>query len=193
MAERGANLQIYLKKHSRLEQSMIEAGLAIPESQVTYMTDEIMKTYPADKVDTVQQLLKVRRKLNVLMPSHSKSKTKEKSILIIDTDIPRTFSYIEALTDERKQKLTQILQAFTMYRPDIGYVQGMSYVAAMLLLHTDNPFMTFVMFCTLMTKFPILPFFNFNDVLIRKIMQLYKQIFAYNLPELCEHFELEGI
>jgi hypothetical protein len=24
-------------------------------------------------------------------------------------------------------------------------------------------------------------------------MQLYKQVFAYNLPELCEHFELESI
>lgn len=44
-----------------------------------------------------------------------------------------------------------------------------------------------------MTKYPILPFYNFNDVLIRKIMQLYKQVFAYNLPELCEHFELEGV
>jgi hypothetical protein len=80
-----------------------------------------------------------------------------------------------------------------MYRPDIGYVQGMSYVAAMLLIHTKDEFMTFVTFCTLMTKYPILPFYNFDDVLIRKIMQLYKQVFAYNLPELCEHFELEGI
>lgn len=53
--------------------------------------------------------------------------------------------------------------------------------------------MTFVTFCNLMTKYPILPFYNFNDVLIRKIMQLYKQVFAYNLPELCEHFELEGV
>jgi hypothetical protein len=69
----------------------------------------------------------------------------------------------------------------------------MSYVGAMLLLHTGDPFMTFVMFCTLITKWPILPFFSFNDVLIRKIMQLYKQVFAFNLPDLCEHFELEGI
>ncbi len=80
-----------------------------------------------------------------------------------------------------------------MYRPDIGYVQGMSYVAAMLLMYMKDPFMSFVTFCNLMTKYPILPFYNFNDILIRKIMQLYKQVFAYNLPELCEHFELEGI
>jgi len=70
----------------------------------------------------------------------------------------------------------------------------MSYVAAMILIHTNSDeLITFVSFCTLMTKYPILPFFQFNDVLIRKIMQLYKQVFAYNLPELCEHFELESI
>ena len=57
----------------------------------------------------------------------------------------------------------------------------------------NDPFMTFVTFSNLVTKFPILPFYTFNDVLIRKIMQLYKQVFAYNLPELCEHFELENI
>ena len=80
-----------------------------------------------------------------------------------------------------------------MYRPDIGYVQGMSYVAATFLLFMDNEYQSFVTFCNLMTKYPIMPFYSFNDVLVRKIMQLYKQVFAYNLPELCEHFELENI
>jgi len=37
-------------------------------------------------------------------------------------------------------KLHRILEAFTMYRPDIGYVQGMSYVAAVLLLFMENEY-----------------------------------------------------
>ena len=80
-----------------------------------------------------------------------------------------------------------------MFRPDIGYVQGMSYVAATLLLYMGDEFQSFVTFCNLMTKYPIMPFYTFNDVLVRKVMQLYKTVFAYNLPELCEHFELENI
>jgi len=80
-----------------------------------------------------------------------------------------------------------------MYRPDIGYVQGMSYVAAVLLLFMDNEYQSFVTFCNLMTKYPIMPFYSFNDVQVRKIMQLYKTVFAHNLPELCEHFELENV
>ena len=121
---------------------------------------------------------------------------REKSIQIIDTDIPRTFPRLAGLFQTggpHHRKLYRILEAFTMYRPDIGYVQGMSYVAATLLLFMDNEYQSFVTFSNLMTKYPIMPFYSFNDVLVRKIMQLYKQVFAYNLPELCEHFELENI
>lgn len=126
----------------------------------------------------------------------TKHQARERSILIIDTDIPRTFPKLGGIFQEEgiyNEKLRRILEAFTMYRPDIGYVQGMSYVAATLLLYMDNEYQSFVTFCNMMTKYPIMPFYSFNDVLVRKILQIYKQIFAYNLPELCEHFELENI
>ena len=132
------------------------------------------------------------------VPSNENSKylAREKSICIIDTDIPRTFPKLAGVFQKggaHNEKLHRILEAFTMYRPDIGYVQGMSYVAANLLLFMENEYQSFVTFCNLMTKYPLMPFFSFNDVLVRKIMQLYKHVFAYNLPELCEHFELENI
>lgn len=126
----------------------------------------------------------------------NKPQARERSILIIDTDIPRTFPKLGGIFQTEgiyNDKLIRILEAFTMYRPDIGYVQGMSYVAATLLLFMDNEYQSFVTFCNMMTKYPIMPFYSFNDVLVRKIMQVYKQLFAYNLPELCEHFELENI
>lgn len=33
------------------------------------------------------------------------------------------------------ESLLKILKAFAMYRPDIGYVQGMSYLAGLVLLY----------------------------------------------------------
>eukprot|EP00352_Strombidinopsis_acuminata_P005412 CAMPEP_0176357508 /NCGR_PEP_ID=MMETSP0126-20121128/14821_1 /TAXON_ID=141414 ORGANISM="Strombidinopsis acuminatum, Strain SPMC142" /NCGR_SAMPLE_ID=MMETSP0126 /ASSEMBLY_ACC=CAM_ASM_000229 /LENGTH=170 /DNA_ID=CAMNT_0017711141 /DNA_START=990 /DNA_END=1502 /DNA_ORIENTATION=+ len=69
----------------------------------------------------------------------------------------------------------------------------MSYVAATLLLYMGDDYLAFVTFCNMMTKQPIMPFYTFNDILVKKIMQLYKQVFAYNLPDLCEQFELENI
>jgi len=67
--------------------------------------------------------MKLRKKLSMLISLKSESKTRERSILIIDTDIPRTFSNVPNFkSPETTDFLQRILQAFTMYRPDIGYV-----------------------------------------------------------------------
>mmetsp|Transcript_32955 Transcript_32955/g.24265 ORF Transcript_32955/g.24265 Transcript_32955/m.24265 type:complete len:84 (+) Transcript_32955:1225-1476(+) len=70
-------------------------------------------------------------------------------------------------------RLQRILEAFTILRPDIGYVQGMSYVAATLLLYMEEH-LAFVLFSNMITKYPILPFYTFADIQVRKIMQLFK-------------------
>jgi hypothetical protein len=68
----------------------------------------------------------------------------------------------------------------------------MSYIAAILLVYMDeHP--AFVTFCNMVTKFPIMPFYSFNDPHVRKILQLFKQVLQHNLPELCEHLETENI
>jgi len=69
----------------------------------------------------------------------------------------------------------------------------MSYVAAILLLHMEEAWPSFVAFTNIATRYPIMPFYAFDEILVRKAMQIYKHAFAYNLPELCEHFELEKI
>lgn len=57
---------------------------------------------------------------------------------MIEVDLARTFSaegrFREAVWQE---SLRQVLEAFLHYRPELGYVQGMSFLAAVLLSHTD--------------------------------------------------------
>lgn len=65
-------------------------------------------------------------------------KSREESIKIIENDIPRTFSK-EAPGFFSKdgvyyEKCLSVLEAFAIYRPDIGYVQGMSYICGLLML-----------------------------------------------------------
>lgn len=94
---------------------------------------------------------------------------------------------------EHHDSLLRILQAFAMYRPDIGYVQGMSYLAGMMLLYSQDEYKGFLNFSNLMLKYPIMPFFTFNDEFVTKVLQLFKQLFQINLPDLCDHFEMEEI
>lgn len=130
MAERGVVLRELLKEQSALEQKLIEAGSEVPK-------EFEVKPDPTETNFTIlKALFKVRKKLKMLISMKPESKSREKSILIIDTDIPRTFSSVEGFqSDKNCADLAKVLRAFAMYRPDVGYVQGMSYVAGMLLMH----------------------------------------------------------
>ena len=77
MAQRGTILKTLLKKQSAAEQLIIEETGSLP-----------------DQLDKEQHitLIKIRKKLKLLLTN-----TREKSILIIDTDVPRTFASISAL------------------------------------------------------------------------------------------------
>lgn len=86
-----------------------------------------------------------------------------------------------------------MLRSFAIFRPDIGYVQGMNYLAAMVLLYLRECTPSFVTFANLMVKYPVMPFYTFNEEFVQKALQLFKQLFQINLPELCDHFEEEEI
>lgn len=67
------------------------------------------------------------------------------------------------------EQLRRILEAFAVHRPDVGYVQGMSYVAAVLLLYMDEH-SAFITFCNMITKYPIMPFYTFNEGQVKKAL-----------------------
>jgi len=79
-----------------------------------------------------------------------------------------------------------------MYRPDIGYVQGMSYLAGNLLLYLA-PYEAFVAFAHLINS----PFFHAFLKLDHKLMQerysIFQQCMQDNEPELAKHLQQEGI
>lgn len=54
----------------------------------------------------------------------------------LDNDLPRTFAKLGLFGEQGAfhEELKEILEVYRKYRPDIGYVQGMSYIAALLCL-----------------------------------------------------------
>ena len=64
-------------------------------------------------------------------------KDKEKSINIIELDIERTFPYLGVFRGDSPmaQDLREILRVFVISKPDIGYIQGLSFIAGILLLY----------------------------------------------------------
>lgn len=95
---------------------------------------------------------------------------KEQKIIVADLD--RTFPDVESEADSHKlyQDLLQLLSLFQVYRPDIGYVQGMSSLILTLCLVFDK-FDAFVAFCNL-----ILCDSFFNDMYC---LRMHKVAFGY--------------
>jgi len=64
---------------------------------------------------------------------------------VIEEDLHRTYSEMNIFRYGNKlyQPLKNVLTAFSLLRPDLGYVQGMSYVAGSLLLHFGSELETF--------------------------------------------------
>ena len=141
---------------------------------------------------------KIRKKLLMLIQIDSPSyqvQAREKSISLIEQDIKRTFAELSLFQEGMKchDSIKKILRAFAMYRPDIGYVQGMSYIVGIVLLYIQDEYKSFMNFSNLMLKYPIMPFYTFNEEFVTKVLQLFKQLFQINLPDLCDHFEMEEI
>jgi hypothetical protein len=73
---------------------------------------------------------------------------------LLEKDLPRTFPHLNEFFEQVQtiaESLREILHAFCAYRPEIGYVQGMSYIAGAILLHFGSPHECFKVFCNLMT------------------------------------------
>ena len=115
---------------------------------------------------------------------------KEKSINLIDLDIERTFPYMGVFKKDSQlgENLKEILRIFVVARPDIGYVQGLSYIAGTLLLHMEK-FQAFVCFMNIILSPNILPFYLLDEKNIKKRLDLFYDIFKINLPELFDHFK----
>eukprot|EP00474_Spongospora_subterranea_P005944 CRZ06402.1 hypothetical protein [Spongospora subterranea] len=84
----------------------------------------------------------------------SDSCSREDSMNLIEIDVPRTFPDLQFFHGEGplKTPLINILRTYVSFRPDVGYTQGMSYIAAMLLLNVDSEYHAFQALANLLNR-----------------------------------------
>ena len=87
--------------------------------------------------------------------------------------------------------LRGMLETFTMSRPDTGYVQGMIYVAGILLINLE-PYKAFVLIVSIISSPLLLSFYRLDQVGIERRCKLFRLLLRPNLSELTDHFETKG-
>ncbi|XP_039997469.1 TBC1 domain family member 14 [Xiphias gladius] len=88
--------------------------------------------------------------------------------------------------------LHSILGAYTCYRPDVGYVQGMSFIAAVLILNLDTAD-AFIAFANLLNKPCQMAFFRVDHSLMLTYFAAFEVFFEENLPKLFAHFKKNNL
>uniref|UniRef100_A0A8C6SM13 Rab-GAP TBC domain-containing protein n=1 Tax=Neogobius melanostomus TaxID=47308 RepID=A0A8C6SM13_9GOBI len=88
--------------------------------------------------------------------------------------------------------LHSVLGAYTCYRPDIGYVQGMSFIAAVLILNLEEAD-AFITFANLLNKPCQMAFFRVDHELMLKYFAAFEVFFEENLPRLFNHFQCNNL
>jgi len=119
---------------------------------------------------------------------YSRERSAQKSI---NLDLPRTFpelTFFHVESSPLQGQLRELLEAYVCFRPDIGYTQGMSYLAAGLLLYMD-PCDAFISFCNLLHRSCFLSFFSMKLPDVQIYLQTHQRLFKSELLVLYEHFE----
>uniref|UniRef100_A0A9J2P5X1 Rab-GAP TBC domain-containing protein n=1 Tax=Ascaris lumbricoides TaxID=6252 RepID=A0A9J2P5X1_ASCLU len=112
--------------------------------------------------------------------SLNQSVNRESTVELIHLDVSRTFPTLGIFQKGGPyyDLLLKLLGAYVCYRPDVGYVQSMSFVAAVLLLQMD-PYDAFIAFANLLNRplqVSLFTFLRFGHVGLK---QLVKDVYAF--------------
>ncbi|XP_954951.1 uncharacterized protein TA03610 [Theileria annulata] len=123
---------------------------------------------------------------------------------IINIDVPRlsnyslisfrTFPELKVFNKESQNQLHRILSAYGNYQPEIGYCQGMNFVAGLLLLVSGfNEKEAFVAFVGLMNEFKLLEFYKPSFPVIKLYTAGFENLLKRLSPQLYDHLKKEDV
>lgn len=114
----------------------------------------------------------------------------------IEQDLSRTFPTLAFFNEDGgpfRQALQDMLEAFSLFRPGLGYVQGMSHVAAMLLLYLDRDD-AFTCLCNMLHDHQVYPVLRSEDPeLLSRHLAFFDLLLEENIPHLQAHFTDLGL
>lgn len=122
--------------------------------------------------------------------SSSQSFNRENTVELIHLDVSRTFPSLGIFQKGGPyyDLLLKLLGAYVCYRPDVGYVQSMSFVAAVLLLQME-PYEAFIAFANLLNRPLLLAFYRLRQPQMTVYFIAYDQYFDQELHTLHSHFD----
>ena len=114
---------------------------------------------------------------------------------LIRSDAPRTFAPLQFFKagGPYHDALRNVLEAYVCYRPDLGYVQGMTYLAATALLNLETPGDAFVFVANMLNSPVQRGFYAMDPCVIRRYARATTLCLRTTAPKLARRLEGMGI
>jgi len=113
---------------------------------------------------------------------------------LIDVDTPRTFPDVPGFDDKRRESLHRVLHAYSNWDEEVGYCQGMNFLAGLLLTVSNGAEEeSFWVLVCLMKERSLRNFYKDGFPLLQEYLRIFEEWLSGSLPALVEHFESEGL
>ncbi|KAL5109770.1 TBC1 domain family member 12 [Taenia crassiceps] len=134
---------------------------------------------------------------NPLTPSPSPttlgdlSSNEEASLQVIRLDVSRTFPMLGVFQSDglHNRDLHDLLAAFVAYQPTLGYLQGMSFIAGILLLVMEDIYPAFIAFATLMNRPSFYAFYSLDESEFATYFGAFDALLEDRMPRLFAHLK----
>lgn len=122
------------------------------------------------------------------------SSPNNESLAAIRLDVSRTFPTLCVFQEggPLSNSLQGILAAYAVYRPDVGYVQGMSFIGAVLSLNMESSD-AFACFANLLNYPCHRAAFTLDQKRMNTYYKVYSSALAHKLPKVFSHFTVAGL
>ncbi|KAL2726520.1 hypothetical protein V1478_006798 [Vespula squamosa] len=142
----------------------------------------------------IQNSLNITPHLYNLCLDRAMSNPTNESLAAIRLDVSRTFPTLCVFQEggPLSDSLQGILAAYAVYRPDVGYVQGMSFVGAVLSLNME-PSDAFACFANLLNHPCHRAAFTLDQKRMNVYYKVYSSALAHKLPKIFSHFTVAGL
>eukprot|EP00927_Polykrikos_kofoidii_P072928 TRINITY_DN69000_c0_g1_i1.p1 TRINITY_DN69000_c0_g1~~TRINITY_DN69000_c0_g1_i1.p1 ORF type:complete len:418 (+),score=69.97 TRINITY_DN69000_c0_g1_i1:45-1256(+) len=123
---------------------------------------------------------------------------------LVEIDVSRTFPDFDLFDKDQQQSLLRILRAYASFNTEVGYCQGMNFVAGLLMYvcqkedFRETPRLekeedVFWLFVCLMEEGRLRGFYQGRFPLLRRYLWAFDELSEVEIPKLKEHFSNEGV
>lgn len=132
--------------------------------------------------------------------SNSKSKEMEDIYLTLldtpsthDANIRRDLKRTNFIPSEKVESLFNVIKVYSVYDPDVGYTQGMAFIATPLIVNTKTEAEVFSLLIGLMKNYGLRDFFLPDMPGLMLMLYQFDRLLEENSPQLFNHLTREGI